>query len=74
MDRNYTNKQILGRLRAEFKGWRVDALRSGNGFELVAPNGKTIRGRFDEIRNPVALQAAIQEMKRRGTGTPGRSS
>jgi hypothetical protein len=66
MDQRLTNKQILARLQAEFRGWRVESLRRGDAFEITAPNGKTIRKRFDEVRNPVALQAAVQEMRRRG--------
>jgi hypothetical protein len=64
MDQKLNNKQILARLQSELRGWRVEASRRGDAFEVTAPNGKIIRRRFDEVRNPVALQAAIAEVKR----------
>lgn len=66
MDQKLTNQQILGRLRSEFKGWRVESSRRGDMFEITAPNGRVVRRRFDEVRSPVALQAAVQEMRRQG--------
>jgi hypothetical protein len=64
MDQKLTNRQILSRLQAEFRGWRVEMSRHGDAFELTAPNGKLIRRRFDEVRNPVALQAAIAQVRK----------
>lgn len=68
MDQKLTNKQILSRLQAELRGWRVEMSRRGDAFEVTAPNGKTLRKRFDEVRNPVALQSAIGQIKKSAAG------
>ena len=64
MDQKLNNKQILARLQADLRGWRVEMSRRGDAFEITAPNGKLIRKRFDEVRNPVALQAAIENVRK----------
>jgi len=64
MDPQFTNAQILGRLRAELKGWRVDRSGRGDTFEVTAPDGRITRRRFDEVRTPLALQEAIASLRR----------
>lgn len=63
LDARLTDKQILGRLKADLKGWRVEVAK-GHSVEITTPNGRVIRRRFDELRNPVALQSAIESIRR----------
>lgn len=61
-----TNRQILGRLQAELRGWKVETTRHHDAFVVTSPTGSVTRKRFDSVRNPVALQSAIQEIRRGG--------
>ncbi len=63
--RMLTNEQILGRLKAEFRGYQVETTDRGKKFRITAPHGKQVTDSFEEIRDPVQLQAAIASIRKR---------
>ncbi len=64
MDQRLTNKQILGRLQAEFRGCRVESILRDRKFRVSAPGGREYVGEFEQVRNPATLQKALTEIRR----------